>query len=470
MPLYGSYLRSVEDELAARGFEGELLLMQSNGGVARPEALVPRPVLTLNSGPVGGAVAAAWLARRLERRHVVACDIGGTSTDTTVIVDHAVPWSDATEVAYYPVVVPTADIRSIGAGGGSIAALDAGGALRVGPESAGAHPGPACYGRGGSAATVTDANLFLGRLGPEGLLGGSMRLDTGAAAAAIGALAHALALSSLESARGIVAVVNANMAGAVRLVTVQRGVDPAGLALLAFGGAGPLHAGALARELGIRTVLVPPSPGLLCALGLLVEDLRQDAVRTWVARLDVDTLERLDERFSEMETEAVAWLERERVAPARRSLERWLDMRYTGQNYELLVPVPAEVWTPRRVEPLRERFLAMHEAAYGYAAPDEPIQVVNARLVARGRPDPPSLPRIARAGGDVSAAMSARRRVFSEDAGDFVDCPVYDRRGLGAGHVIAGPAVVEQFDSTTLVHPGQRAEVDDLGFLLITEA
>jgi len=314
---------------------------------------------------------------------------------------------------------------------------------------------------------VTDANLFLGRLGPSGLLGGSMPLDAGAAASAISTLAQALALSPLETARGIVAVVNANMAGAVRLVTVQRGVDPAGLALLAFGGAGPLHAAALARELGVRTVVVPPSPGLLCALGLLVEDQRVDTVRTYVRRLEADTLVRLDTLFVEMESDAVAWLEREQVPAARRSLERWLDMRYVGQNYELLVSVPDEVWRVRRVEPLRARFLAQHEAAYGYAAPDEPIQIVNARLVARGRPDPPVLPKGARATGDVGGAVVAHRRVFFETGNDFVECAVYDRKRLAAGHVVIGPAVVEQFDSTTLIHPGQRAEVDDLGFLLI---
>jgi N-methylhydantoinase A len=273
----------------------------------------------------------------------------------------------------------------------------------------------------------------------------------------------------VQTALGIVAVVNANMAGAVRLVTVQRGVDPSGLTLLAFGGAGPLHAGALARELGIRSIVVPPSPGLLCALGLLVEDLRTDAVRTCVARLDAETLPRLGKLFAEMEGEALAWLERERVPPARRSLERWLDMRYTGQNYELLVPVPDEVWPGQRLEPLRERFLSLHEATYGFAAPDEPIQVVNARLVARGRPDPPALPKSPRATGGLSAALIARRPVSLESSAGFVECPIYDRRRLERGHVITGPAVIEQFDSTTLLHPGQRAEVDDLGSLLITE-
>jgi N-methylhydantoinase A len=238
--------------------------------------------------------------------------------------------------------------------------------------------------------------------------------------------------------------------------------------LLAFGGAGPLHAAALARELGIERIVVPPAPGLLCALGLLVEDLRSDAVRTCVTRLDEDALERLDKLFAEMESEAAAWLDRERVPLERRTLARWLDMRYAGQNYELLVPVPDGVWPERRVAPLRERFLAAHEAAYGYAAPDEPVQIVNARLVARGHPTPPAIPTLPAARGPVSAAERGRRPVFFE-AGGFVECAVYDRGRLGAGHVVSGPCVVEQFDSTTLIHPGQAGRVDDRGVLVITE-
>jgi N-methylhydantoinase A len=364
--------------------------------------------------------------------------------------------------------VPGLDIHTIGAGGGSIATRDSGGALRLGPESAGAEPGPACYARGGAAPTVTDANLFLGRLGPEGLLGGAMRLDVEAAAKAIEPLAAALGLSVTETARGIVAVVNANMAGAVRLVTVHRGVDPSSLAMLAFGGAGPLHACALARELGIRTVVVPPSPGLLCALGLLVEDLRTDSVRTCVMPLAAEALARLEALFADMEAEAVTWLAREHVPAERRSLERWLDMRYLGQNYELQVEVPRAGPTTHGDAPLRERFRAMHETAYGYAAPDEPIQIVNARLVARGRPDLPVLPRQPRASHDAATAITGHRPIFFDEAASFIDCPVYDRRRLAAGHVIAGPAVTEQFDSTTLLHPGQRAEVDELGCLVIS--
>jgi len=468
LPRMASYVRAFSRRVADAGIRCAPYINQSNGGTISIDEAVRAPVRTVLSGPSAGVMGAVWLARHRALSSLVTFDMGGTSTDVSFVKDGTPALAFEREIDGIPLRVAGLDIETIGAGGGSVAWRDSGGALRVGPESAGAHPGPACYGRGGRAATVTDANLFLGRLGPSGLLGGAMPLHSGAAESAIRTLAASLELSPLETARGIIAVVNANMAGAVRLVTVQRGVDPAGLALLAFGGAGPLHAGALARELGIRTVVVPPTPGLLCALGLLVEDLRVDAVRTCVSRLDADTLERLDKLFVEMEADATAWLEREQVPSARRSLERWLDMRYVGQNYELLVPVLEESWrAPRSLAPLRDRFLALHEAAYGYAAHDEPIQVVNARLVARGRPDPPVLPRSERATSAATEAISARRAVFFETAGDFVDCPVYDRRRLAAGHVIAGPAVIEQFDSTTLLHPGQQAEIDDLGFVLV---
>jgi N-methylhydantoinase A len=470
LPRMGRYVRAFRARVAEAGIVAAPYINQSNGGTISVDEAARAPVRTVLSGPSAGVMGAVWLARQLGLSSLVTFDMGGTSTDVSLVRDGAPALAFEREIDGIPLRVPGLDIHTIGAGGGSIAWRDSGGALRVGPESAGAHPGPACYARGGLAPTVTDANLLLGRLGRAGLLGGAMRLDPEAAERAVGALATTLGLSPVDTARGIVAVVNGNMAGAVRLVTVQRGVDPGGVALLAFGGAGPLHAAALARELGIGTVVVPPSPGLLCALGLLVEDLRTDAVRTCVTRLEDDTLARLDKLFAEMEADATAWLERERVPADRRSIERWLDMRYASQNYELLVPVPEEAWTARHVKPLRERFLAQHEATYGYAAPDEPIQVVNARLVARGLPDPPRLPRQPRATGDVSAALTARRPVFLETTGDFLDCAIYDRHRLAAGHRIIGPAVIEQFDSTTLIHPGQHADVDDFGFLAITEA
>jgi N-methylhydantoinase A len=259
------------------------------------------------------------------------------------------------------------------------------------------------------------------------------------------------------------------MARALRLVTEQRGVDPGALALLPYGGAGPLHAAALARELGIRTILVPPGPGVLCALGLLVEDLRTDTVRTWVGTLEPNALVPLAEVFGGLEREATGWLDRERVPAGRRRLERWLDLRYAGQNYELLIPVDDTVWRQGTVAPLRRAFLTAHEETYGFAAEDEPIQVVNARLVARGVPDRPALPRQDPGVGDSRGARVGRRPVdFAEGAGPL-DCPVYDRARLGPGHRLAGPAVIEQFDSTTLVCPGQALEVDARGLLVITE-
>ena len=468
LPRMASYVRAFRERVARAGIAAAPYVNQSNGGTISVDEAARAPVKTILSGPSAGVMGAVWLGRQRACDALVTFDMGGTSTDVSLVRGGEAAVTFEREIDGVPIRVAGLDIHTIGAGGGSIATRDSGGALRVGPESAGAQPGPACYGRGGRAATVTDANLVLGRLGPEGLLGGAMPLDRRAAEDAIAALAAQLGLSPLDAALGIVRVVNANMAGAVRLVTVQRGVDPSGLVLLAFGGAGPLHAGALARELGIGTVMVPPGPGLLCALGLLVEDLRSDAVRTCVARLDDDTVDRLDGLFKDMEADASAWLDREAVPAERRALARWLDMRYAGQNYELLVPVPDETWSARQAAPLRARFLAQHEAAYGYAAADEPIQVVNARLVALGRPDPPALRPLAPASGDVTGALRARRPVRF-DASHVAHCPVYDRSRLGAGHVIGGPAVIEQFDSTTLVHPGQQAVVDALGFLLIRE-
>ncbi len=310
---------------------------------------------------------------------------------------------------------------------------------------------------------------MLGRLGAAGLVGGAVPLDRARAETAIDGLARELQLSALETARGIIRVVNASMANAVRLVTVQRGVDPTALTLVPFGGAGPLHAGELARELGIRTLAVPPGPGLLCALGLLVEDLRTDAVRTHLAPLDASALPALAARFDELERDALRWLDRERVPASRRRLERWLDLRYVGQNFELLVPVPDETWRDGDCAALHRRFFATHEQVYGFATEDEPVQVVNVRSVARGLADPPKLARLPRGGPDASAALVNRRGVHVSDEQGFVACAVYDRARLLAGHRISGPAVIEQFDATTFLPPGQEAIVDDLGFLVIRE-
>ncbi|MGH7322022.1 MAG: hydantoinase/oxoprolinase family protein [Candidatus Rokuibacteriota bacterium] len=469
-PAMAGYIQAFRRRVQELGIHSVPYINQSNGGTIGIDEAARAPVKTVLSGPSAGVAGAAWLAAKAGVPSLVTFDMGGTSTDVSFVKEGAPTLTFEREIGGIPIRIPALDIHTIGAGGGSIAWRDSAGALIVGPESAGADPGPACYGRGGMAPTVTDANLCLGRLTPKGLLGGQMPLDLGKAQEAVARLGESLGLGLAEAARGIVRVVNASMARALRVVTVQRGVDPTTLALFAFGGAGPLHAGALARDLGIPTILVPPGPGVLCALGLLVEDLRADAVRTWVGRLAAEALPLLERGFRELEAEAAGWLDRERMLPERRELSRWLDLRYEGQNYELLVPVPEEVWRDASVEALRRRFLRMHEETYGFAAEGEPIQVVNLRLVARGIPQAPEIPRETPGPPDPAAAFVGRRVVDFAADGGVLDCPVYDRARLAAGHRLAGPAVIEQFDSTTLVHPGQDARVDELGFLVITDA
>ncbi|HEU4367165.1 MAG TPA: hydantoinase/oxoprolinase family protein, partial [Methylomirabilota bacterium] len=468
-PRMSAYVRAFRRRVDELGIPAHPYINQSNGGTMSVEEAARVPVRTALSGPAAGVAGAAWIAAEAGFHAIATFDMGGTSTDVAFVRDGMPGLAFEREIGGVTLRVPMLDIHTVGAGGGSIAWRDSGGALKVGPRSAGADPGPACYGRGGTAATVTDANLVLGRLGVAGLAGGSVPLEPARAETAIGGLAAELGLPPLEAARGVVRVVTANMANAVRVVTVQRGVDPTGLTLLPFGGAGPLHAGELARELGIATLAVPPGPGLLCALGLLVEDVRTDAVRTHLAPLELGTVPALAARFAEMEQDVLRWLDREGVPAARRRLERWLDLRYVGQNFELLVAVPEATWPGGDLEPLRRRFLEEHERVYGFAAEDEPVQIVNARLVARGLAEPPALARLPRGPSDPGRAQVDRRPVYVDDARGFVPCPVYARARLLAGQRLAGPALVEQFDATTLLLPGQEALVDDLGFLVVRE-
>ncbi len=429
------------------------------------------PVRTALSGPSAGVAGAAWIAGRAGFDAIATFDMGGTSTDVAFVRDGRPALSFEREIGGVTLRVPALDIHTVGAGGGSIAWRDSGGALKVGPHSAGAEPGPACYGRGGEEPTVTDANLVLGRLGVSGLAGGSVPLDPARAEAAVSRLARELGLGLVETARGIVRVVNANMANAVRVVTVQRGVDPTGLTLVPVrrrraaarrrDGARPGHSGHRgAAGAGAPLRPRPPrrgpadgrrahAPG--AARGRRASPRSPRASRTW-------------------RPTCWRWLDRERVAPDRRRMERWLDLRYVGQNFELLVPVPEETWATGDCAALYRRFLEAHEQVYGFAAEDEPVQVVNARVVARGLADPP---RLAAAGARRRRPRARPRwsppRVRGRGRG-VVTCPVYDRARLRAGQRIDGPAVVEQFDATTLLLAGQAARVDDLGFLVIEAA
>ena len=464
-PLISRYLGRFDRAVRELGIPRAPYINQSNGGIISVAAAARHPVRTLLSGPSAGVMGAAWAARDSGFASLITFDMGGTSTDVAR-VEHGQPIiAGERSVAGYSVRIPTLEIETVGAGGGSLAWVDSGGALKVGPESAGAHPGPACYGRGGNRPTVTDANVVLGRLSATHLLDGRMPLRRELAAAAIEDLARELSLSPVDAARGILSVVQTNMLGAIRVVSVRKGYDPRAYTMVAFGGAGPLHAAALARDLGVRQVLVPAAPGILCALGLLIEPLRLDLVRTRVQPLEALRERDVERLFEELEAEASAWLDEESVPPPRRRLVRAFDMRYLGQNFELTVLEP-----PGRpsLGSLGGAFLGEHERVYGYSAPDEPVQVVAFRLTALGEPEPLALPPLPRAPRpEPDAARAGERAVYFDEAGGFVPTPIYRRERLLDGYRIAGPAVVEQMDATTVILPGQVAVVDERANLLI---
>jgi N-methylhydantoinase A len=377
--------------------------------------------------------------------------------------------SEAT-VHGYPLKAPMLDIHTVGAGGGSIAYVDAGGLLKVGPRSAGADPGPVCYGRDSAEPTVTDANIVLQTLNPTHLLGGRMAVRQDLARDAIGGLAKQLGLPLLQTAQGIVSVVTANMARAIRVISVQRGHDPRDYTLVAFGGAGPLHAARLARELDIARILVPRSPGILCAMGLLLTDLRADFATTRLLPLAPGAVSEIAAAFATLDQRAAAWFLQENIADEQRRLARTVDMRYAGQNYELAVPLPDGPITGRTLDRLAEGFAAAHQRMYGFLAEEEPVQLVTFRVEATGVVAKAKLAQEAMGGADASHAIRARRDVWIAEEARSVPCPVYDRDLLKSGNRLPGPAIVEQMDATTLVLPGMAARVDEYLNLILESA
>ena len=480
MPIVSRYVDALESRLHALAAVGPFYVMQSNGGVMTSASAKARPVYMVESGPAAGVIAAGAIAAPYGYRNVLSFDMGGTTAKVGLIQDGQLRLSTEIEVGAqtvtplgegrgggYPVRTPVIDLVEVGAGGGSEAWIDAGGALRVGPRSAGARPGPACYARGGTTPTITDANLVLGRLNPTFFLGGEMALDGDAARRAIAErVATPLALDVVSAAAGIVDIANAHMMGAMRLVSVQRGYDPREFVLVAFGGAGPLHANALARELGIPTVIVPPNPGIASAVGMLMTDVRHEFVTTRRLRLDTLTPVMLDALFAEFVVEGQARLDRDGIAPADRRTLRSVDLRYHGQSFELPITVPSWTLAASDVARLRTDFDAAHERAYGYAAPDDAVELVNVRLAAIGvtpRPRRVPLPDGTR---DPAAAVKSTREVWFSEIGGWRKTIVLDRTKLSSGNVIAGPAIVEEHDASTLVHPGWEASVDQYGNLL----
>ena len=481
MPIVSRYVDALESRLAALGATAPFYVMQSNGGVMTSASAKERPVYMVESGPAAGVIAAGAVAAPYRYANVLSFDMGGTTAKVGLIQDGRLRLSTEMEVGAqavtplgegrgggYPVRTPVIDLVEVGAGGGSEAWIDAGGALRVGPRSAGARPGPACYGLGGATPTITDANLALGRLDPAFFLGGEMTLDAGAARRAIAErVAAPLGLDPLAAASGIVEIANAHMIGAMRLVSVQRGYDPREFVLVAFGGAGPLHANALARELGIPTVLVPPSPGIASAVGMLATDIRHEFVATRRLRLDGLAPATLEALFADFIAEGEARLERDAVPLADRRMLRSADLRYHGQSFELPVTVPPGPLSAADVDRLRDEFHAMHERAYGYAAHDDPVELVNVRLAAVGVTPKPRRAPLPEGGASAAPAVKGRRDVWFAEAGGVQPTVVLDRGKLLRGNVIDGPAIIEEHDASTLVHPGWTATVDQHANLVL---
>jgi N-methylhydantoinase A len=455
-PLISGYVDRLQQRLAENGYGGDVLLLHSGGGVMTPKLAQRFAVRLAASGIAAGAIASRHIATLCGYPNAIGFDMGGTSTDVSLVYQGEERVTKEWFVEYgYPICFPSIEVLTIGAGGGSFAWIDEAGSLRNGPQSAGATPGPACYGRGNDRPTNTDANVVLGRLSEE-LIGGAMTLDRAAAEQAIQEhVARPLGLELVEAAAAIIKVANANMADAVRLISIRRGYDPREFCLVAFGGAGPLHGAALAEDLSIPTVLVPPNPGITSALGCLLVDVRHDLSAMFLGHVDTVDLTALESEFEKLETEARERLETEGVPEAQMSMQRLVDMRYVGQWRSLTIAVPPQVDLADAVA----TFHAEHERAYNYRRDGAAVEIYRLSVRAVGVTPKPELKRHELNGG--SAASHGSRPVYFESVDAAVDTPLYVRSALPAGTRIDGPAIIDQLDSTTVVPPGWRADVDE---------
>jgi N-methylhydantoinase A len=466
-PLVGRYVGRLADGLKARGIGAPLFIMKSNGGVFPPAQAAKLGAHLALSGPAAGARGAAHLGALAGITDMLTIDMGGTSADVALIRGGEPQITAATRINDQPLALPVIDIHAIGAGGGSLAFVAAHGAIRVGPESAGAAPGPAAYGRGGERPTVTDANLVLGRIPPH-LLDGAVPLDVARARAAIEAhVARPLGASVEEAARGILAIVDETMTGALKVMSVERGLDPADFTLAAFGGAGPVHGAGLMRLLGAKALFVPRHPGILCAMGLLATDLRYDFVMTRLQRAGAYDLDAMTDGFAMLGAQAEARLAEDGAPPERCALSRAADMRYARQGVELSVPFPDGPVDADAAARAVARFHELHQRLYTFCDPAAPVEIVNLRVQAIGRADHIAPPEIAAA--PSRRAEPAGERLAALIGAAPIPTPIHRREALLAGHEIEGPAIIDQLDSTVVILPGQIARVDRHGNLLVTE-
>ena len=464
MPLVSSYVGRLEDRLKQHAIGSRLLLMKSSGGVAGVETIRRAPVQTALSGPAAGAVGCRLIGQLAGYANLIGVDIGGTSADICLIANNEITLQSEGKIAAWPLQFPMVDISTIGAGGGSIARVTDDGRLAVGPDSAGASPGPVCYGRGGVEPTVTDAHLVLGRL-PEYLLGGTMRIDRRAARQAIEArIARPLGLTVEAAAEGILAIADNHMVGAIRLVSVQRGHDPRDFALVPFGGAGPLHGVSLAHLLDIPRIVVPPSPGVLSAIGLLASNLKQEFGHVILQRSDTLDMEALGKTFAALESQARAWLDAEAIPSGNAEVRWWADLRYAGQGSELRVEWSSQRADDASLAVLATQFHAQHERTFTFAQPDTPLEIVAVLVEAIGHLPHPVFQEIA-AGTDLRAAEAGRQQTWFD--GCVYETPVYDRAKLGCGATMAGPVILAQLDCTTVIPPGYTGYIDRFGNLIV---
>jgi N-methylhydantoinase A len=465
-PRVQTYMRNLEQKVRQEGMQGEINILRSDAGLMTVKIAEENPVYAVLSGPSGGVAGALYIARKAGYPDILTFDMGGTSTDVALCERGQPTIARETMLGYFRVKVPSVNVHSVGAGGGSIAHVpELTKALRVGPQSAGAEPGPACYGKGGTEPTVTDANVVVGHL-PPSLLGGEMRLDVEAARNAVAKIATALGLSIEEAAQGILDIVNENMAGALRLVSVQRGYDPRNFALVAFGGAGPMHANAVAKVMGSFPVIVPPSPGLLCATGDLVADFRQEFARTFIRTSDQANTAEVQGILAELEAEATKWLELEGIPSTSQVVSYNADMRYYRQGYEIPIQFTLDELNGNGLDLLIERFNQLHDQYYGFRMEGTRVEIVNLRAIAIGKMTDPALPE-----GELDGASDARAAAIEGHqvyfGGEWLPTTIYDRAKLRPGHVVRGPAIVTEFDSTTVILPGYNGRIDRYFNILI---
>jgi N-methylhydantoinase A len=465
-PVIEGYTQELERALTSIGVDAQLQIMQSRGGITSSRLISQKPVSVLLSGPAAGVIGGSSAAARSGFSDVITIDIGGTSADISLVAEGKPLVSTEGAIDGYPLRVPMIDVTAIGAGGGSIAWVDSAGGFHVGPQSAGAEPGPAAYGRGGSEATVTDASIVLGYLNPDYFAGGTMQMDAEAAHLAVATLGERLGLAPTEAAAGIHRIINTKMADAIRLVSIQRGYDPRSFALLVLGGAGPVHGGRLAYELGIPSTIVPRTPGVLSALGLLVASIEHDHTETIAIRFDEADPGRLEQIYARVDAQVSELMRAEQVPPGQALVSRFADMRYVGQSYTLEVDVPASL-DETALAACVDRFHQVHERVYGHARPNAPVELLNARVVQAWRlpfadfvdPDPGPA-------GDRDIASS--RPAYFEELGGYVETPVYQRTKIRRGNEIVGPAIVEQVDTTIVIYPRHTAVPDDAGNIIVT--